>query len=377
MLAYSPSFSATDVELGTAPDVLQAGTAVVAWHDRFVRVMVAESASYGYLNSAQRFQKPDAPGLTTTTGKTTTGQTTTGQTTTPQQMTTMPGGTTPTTLLGGAPQNFPFASSDTSGNITFFERRLNVSVGGGYRVGGGLGQSAQPYLPQQFGPRGAIAIGYVASRRDTFSTLAAAQNTITPYGQCFPPSTSPIPTFCRNEAPSAEVLETLRHELSRPASLSLGAGAAAIVTVTEEGQRELAIVPVATAALTEQLDDRGADSLGLAIQLAPLVDIRTGLLSERIQATASLSSRVSRSVIVIATAGLLKSLDTFLADPSPITALTGGVEARIQLSREIDVGMGALAVWQDQPGYAAFGASDQGSETGYVSVTARVPTLHF
>jgi hypothetical protein len=224
-----------------------------------------------------------------------------------------------------------------------------------------------------------IGIGYDLSQTDNLSALATAQDTITPSGQCFPPSTAPTPTFCRNEAPITQLQAIFRRQLSRTTSLSAGAGAAVVEALTQAGQRELVIDPVASATAIEQLDRYGTDTLGLSIQLAPLVDIRTGLPSERVQATASLSTRVSDTVIVAASLGFLKSLDGFVADAAPITAFTASLEARVHINRRVDLSLGTVAFWQDQPviNAAAPTASELSSETGYVSVTARVPTLDF
>jgi hypothetical protein len=374
MLAYSPSLSLTDFELGIPPQFLQAGTTGIAWHDRFVHLTVSESASYGQVNFAQPYQQAAVPGQATMPAQTTMPN----PTTMPGQVA-MPAGATPTTLLAGPAQNFTTASSDTSGSVAFSGRRFNVSVGGGYRVSGGLGQAAQAYLPEQYGPRATMGIDYAVSRRDTLSGLATAQNTVTPSGQCFPPSTTPTQTFCRNDVPIAQLQAIFRRQLSRATSLSVGAGAAVLEAVTEEGERELVIDPVGTATAIHQLDRYGTETIGLSVQLAPLVDVRTGLPSERIQATASLSTRVSPSVLLVASAGLLKSLDGFIADPDPITALTGGLEARVHLDPGVDVALGAVAFWQDQPFTNAPPptVSALSSETGYVSVTARVPTLDF
>ncbi len=372
LLAYSPSLSVTDFELGTAPQFLQTGTAALSLRERFVQVTVSETASYGELNTAVPYQQPVIPAQEPGQAPPATGQTVTpgqtGQTPVP--------GMTPAAgpvfaAQGQKAQDFSFFSSDTQGGVALFERRVAISVVGGYRRSGGLGQDAQAYLPAQFGPRASLAISYAVSREDTVITVASAQNTITPLGECFP-LTNP-PSICRTEAPILQLQELLQSRLSGTTSLSAGAGAAVDVAVTPAGERELVIDPVATATVIEQLDARRADTLGLSLQLAPLVDIRTGLPSERIQATASLSTQVSPSVVVISSAAILKSIDVPIHDPAPIVALSGSLEARLRISPEVDVGLGAQALWENQPGYPP----PLATETGYVNVTARVPTLDF
>jgi len=377
-LGYSPALSVTDFELGIAPQVLQTGIASVSLRERFVQVLVSEAASYGDISNAVPFQQPVVPAGQQVQTPATTGQPVPpgqtgqmGQTVTPgMAAATGPLLPNPGTL---GPQTFAYFSSDTQGSVALSERRVALSVGGGYHRGGGLGQRAQAYLPEQFGPRAYITVSYAASRQDTVTTLATAQNTTTPSGPCFPAPIAPSTSTCRTEAPSAQLEELVQSRLNATTALSVGAGAAVAVEVTEAGERVLVIDPVGIASVLEQLDARRPDVLGVSIQLAPQVDLITGTLSERIQAMASLSTQVSPSIVLIGSAGILKSIDIAIREGSPIVALTGSLEARVRISREVDVGLGAQAFWENQPRYPPPIAT----ETGYVNVTARVPTLDF
>src|SRR5580692_3692540 len=113
-LAYIPTVTAPDFELGIYPQVFQSGSASVGWHDRFTSVFVSETASYGILNSGLLYQFPQAPTPTTTGSQTTTPtQTTTPAQSTPVQTTT-PLQTEPTAT------NLRFGAS--SSNVTFSTR---------------------------------------------------------------------------------------------------------------------------------------------------------------------------------------------------------------------------------------------------------------
>jgi hypothetical protein len=103
-----------------------------------------------------------------------------------------------------------------------------------------------------------------------------------------------------------------------------------------------------------------------------VVDVRSGLASNRVEGTASLSEKATPTVLFSVTAGAMQSLPILVSDPYPITMLTGSVETRVGLDRQVDVGIGCQAFWQDQTGYGTIV-----SAIGFVTVTARAPTLHF
>jgi hypothetical protein len=352
-LTYSPVLTASDVELGEESNqlLLHAGVATFAWRDRFVTVALSEAGAYGTRNSALLYQLPAAPGQTT-----------------PLQS-------------APAPTTIDFGSSNTDGNVAVrLGRPVVASLFGGYAVSGGLNTRSQGILPQQFGPRAGASVAITLSRSDTVTTLASAQD-LTTSGPCpqavAPAPPLPITAYCRERTFLAQAQETLRHQLSASATLSAGLGVAATRTTEQaNGQDVLVIDPVGIVAFTQRLSQNRAANLTLSAQLSPFVDILTGIPSERAQLSAVLADPVSASVLVTFTANATKSAPVLTSDPRSdsflLTALNGSIEARIRLDPRVDLAIGVQAFWQDQENFASFS-----SEIGYVSVTARAPTLHF
>jgi hypothetical protein len=170
----------------------------------------------------------------------------------------------------------------------------------------------------------------------------------------------------------------MHHRFSRAADLSLGAGAGVfesqeVLSLTRVGRRLLEIQPVASASLTETLSARGATGLAVTARLAPFTDPRSGLPSERLQFGASLADQVTPAVVATAAVSLLQSAPIFVHDPFPLTAVSGSVEVRVRVVRQLlDVGLGEQELWQTQSGYGTLF-----SLIGYVSATVHSPALRF
>jgi hypothetical protein len=146
VLSYSPMLTLADVELGlnaTRTLVLQNATASVGWHDRFVRVSVTESASYGFLYTLLPYQ-PTAAAAPAPMGNTPAPAPTPGP---PPP----PGGTS--TVVIAAPRRIEYGTSDTQGAVSVLvERHSSLAFSGGYLVSGGLTSDGQQIIPERFGP---------------------------------------------------------------------------------------------------------------------------------------------------------------------------------------------------------------------------------
>lgn len=404
-LSYSPSFGVTDVELGAGaqPVVSNAGTATIAWHDRVVRVTVSESASYGLENLAYLYAAT-GQGLAGGTGQSMGG-------TTPGQPATMVPGQPPAATAAGQPATaaamsaatatsatplklFPFGSSNTNATVVVrATRQVTLSLSGGYSLAGSLttNPQAEVALPEQFGPLGSASLAYALSKSDSLITTASAQETTTPLGACVPLPPPTVIRFCRQVVPIIQGQEIARHQLSTTATVSAGAGVAASIQdlATEEAW---VIMPTGVLSFTERvgaIDNRNASTLLLSAQLAPAVDINSAQLRNGVQTTAMLTNPVARTVFLSFTAGVLQSIPP---DPTPLTALSGGIDMRFRVTRQIDVSLGVQGFWQKQAIYGAAavmaataaegtvpptGPTTTASEIGYVALTARVPTLRF
>jgi hypothetical protein len=404
-LSYSPTLTLPDIELGYDSSqrasqpaflVMNNASAAVSWHERFVRVAVSESATYGELN-ATLLLTPVATAPTPTSTGTTTGTTT------------MPGGGTPTAPPASSTTTVPgstgatagaIATKTKSGNIEFASSSTNAGISaqagrhgtfslfGGYQVSGGLDANARSAIGEQYGPNAGVSFGYVLSRRDTIGISATAQDTFTtltapnetlPQLQaavdagfiplCGPLSGTP-PTLCHTISPGGALQATVVHLLSRTASLSLAGGVAAYYDETV--QPEIVIQPVGTATLADSFGPRGASSFSLSATIAPTVDVRTGRPSDRLQGTGTLSVPLSNILALNLNGGLLQSVPFPTNDPNPITAITASGEVRMRVDRRIDVAAGVQTLWQEQYGFGLVA-----SEIGYVTATARAPTQRF
>jgi hypothetical protein len=186
-----------------------------------------------------------------------------------------------------------------------------------------------------------------------------------------------------------QIQEAARHQLSTTATVSAGVGAATLVQpiANKESRTVLPTGVVSYAERVRAIDNLDAGTLTLSETLAPVVNINTGLPSPNLQTNTSLMNPVAPTVIVSVAAGLSKSVPFFDGDHYPLTALNGGLDVRFRVTPQIDVALGVSGFWQQQrippsvgatPGTtAAPQTTTMYSETGYVSVTARAPTLRF
>jgi hypothetical protein len=95
-------------------------------------------------------------------------------------------------------------------------------------------------------------------------------------------------------------------------------------------------------------------------------------VDDRAGATATLVDQITPTLTFRLMANALQSVPFPAIYPYPLTLLTGLVEARVRTERQLDVALGVQTLWQNQTGYGTLA-----STIGYVSVTARAPSLHF
>ncbi len=378
LFSYSPSLYLPDVELGIAPLATQTASGSAIWHNRSWRISASEAASYGQINSALVFPQLAAAPTTGTGPPAMTGQP--GQPGQPT-MTGQPAPAQPAGIQRAAtPTTINFGSLNTSASIALLSvRRTVITVSGGHTLSGGLTEADEAVLPKQYGGHVEASVAYRVSRRDGLITSVSAQDTFTT-GACAPlpgqtiapvAQAGALPAFCHEESPSIQVQETVRHQLSPAAVMSVGVGVAAAIVESDDLAQELAILPVVVASLSERFDAQGTN-LMLSAQMSPLVDPRTGFISQRASATLAVSKTFTRTLRIIGSANMLQSVPYPVSDPNPITALGGGLEARITLDRQAILGVGEQTFWQNQEGYGMLV-----STIGYVSLTVLAPTLRF
>jgi hypothetical protein len=272
-----------------------------------------------------------------------------------------------------SPRLVELVSSDTHGSLSVaVERHSSLALSGGYLVSGGLTASDQEVIPERFGPHAEASFTAAVSRTDGLTTAATAQE-LTSVGNIDPTS----PTPARAVSNIGRLDEILRHNLSAVATFTADGGIA-VTSVQTTGTTqapavgELVFLPVVTVSFVYRFGHKGASEAGLSAGLAPLVDYRTGRVSERLNGSATYSENLTSDLSVHYTATVVQSIDVPKHDPYALTLLTGSAEARLRLTREVDMSIGVTAFWQTQSSYGT-----ALSQIGLVSVTGRLPTLQF
>ncbi len=365
-LSYSASFTLPDLitflpDLGASLDleIFQFGSVVAAWHDRWTTFTLTEAASYGQINSAYIATLPAPPGQPP-----------------------------PTPTTAPAPSTLTLGSSFTDATLgQRLGRRSLLSLSATYIVDGGADTNSRLYLPEEYGPRVSASLAYDLSRRDTLTTQAIAQE-ISTTGGCPPPSapapavaptsprqpTPPLPPttlgICHERVEDVQVDETLRRRLWPTTTLSLGGGMA-LYDVDAPGVVDTVLYPVVLAALSYAYGARGTSDFVVSAELGPVVDVRTGIASERIEARAEVTDRTSSAVTLRTSVNGLRSVGG--NDPYPVSYLfTGSADAIFHLNRQVDFTVGAEALLQDQKVYGTLW-----SAFAYAALTLRGPPTRF
>lgn len=361
-LTYAPSFTFPDLELGFTPTILQVGDAHVSWHDRFVTVSLTQGASYGQLNGAYIAPTATQPAAA---------------------------GQPPVITAAPAPTTIDYLASRSAGSVAFLlDRRNRVSASAEYDVIGGTNAASRVTVPEQYGPRANATYAYLASRRDQLLTIALFQSTDFLGLQCLPPDGNPAALFsCSPQSRIFQGGEALRHQITRRASISLGAGLAASVSrLQTEGQFQTAYYPTGEALLAvdfnrpveEVFATPGgaggpamvASTLRLSARLAPLVDIRTGNVYNAAAAEGSLVVPASMRLAFHASGGFLQYLPT--GSVGAVTLVHSEAEVAYAVDPYVSLAVGERGIWQQQDGFGTFV-----STYGYVAVTVAEPRFTF
>ena len=209
-------------------------------------------------------------------------------------------------------------------------------------------------------------------------------------GVCVPAPPPGQIRFCNEVTPVFLLEETGRHALSATENISVSLGVSAsiypLLTNNAWGILPVGSVVYANRFSPPPRDVRNqveASNLRISAELAPTINIFTGSPSNRLQLTATLVEHMTANLSFNFVAGALQTVPLPHADPSPLTLLSGGVEARVRLTRFISASAGLQAFWQAQQNVGALPSANtsaaqiSGSEVGYMAVTVRPPTLRF
>jgi hypothetical protein len=352
---YSIMALLPDVETGVSPQLLQAGDVGVAWHDRRVTIRLTEAGQYGYQNSAYLLGGgPPAPA---------------------------PPSTTPVvTPIGGGVQSLPapatiqFGSSRTALSTQLvLSRRWNAGMTIDYGVQGGLDAASRAYLPFVHGPRAEASTDYSLTRLDAVTTRVAGLRGDASAGPCSSAIvTLPPNSTCSPTVEEGQVEESWTHKLTRTSDLSAGAGAALVHERLRPQDAFLdKLYPLARAAFTDTVGvEPDQRRVRVEALLAPVLDVRTGILDERAQATVSMKMPLPPKLVFDGSLMATHSVASSLV--APVTYVQAFLEAEYLLSKTVGVGGGARYVWEYQQGSGTFSG-----EMVFGQVTLRVPTERF
>ncbi len=344
VVVYTPWLMLPDVELGVTPQLFQVGGASVAWHDRLVRLIIGEDASYGLINSAYLTPQQAVPG----------------------QPPTIQPAAEPATLLLGSSRSYGTASVRTSRRATF---ALDVE----YLLSGGADAASRAVTPDLHGPRAWASFGYDATRADHLTTFASVQRADFATAPCAaaPGQVVAPGTMCAPQDVLALAEETLTHNLSRTVGLVLGAGAAVTSDrLTGDVPYGTTFFPVADASLQVHFGHEGKSLFAIYGRLAPYVNMLYGIVSNYLIGEASLRDELTTRIAVRVAVGAAETLPT--DTPAATNLVRGEVELDYRASRWVELAVGERGYWQEELGFGAFV-----STFGFVGITVREPTLHF
>jgi len=272
-LNYSALAVLPDVQTQLLPQIVQFGDVGVHWHDRRVRLGLAEYVGYGEQNSAVLLATPTGPVTPVTPGV-------------PTPPTAAPGvqALTPSAIIFGNSRTVLTSRVQLS-------RLWSASTSLEYSLAGGLDAASRQTLPFLHGPSGEASVLYALSRIDGLETRVAAQRSESTVGLCSPIIQGVfLGETCNPTAETAQLTEAWRRRLTRTAQTSLGVGGSYVhLRLRDEDPFVNRLYPVVQASFTTtfvrpRLNEEARSSLRIDAQMAPLVDVRTGIIDQRAQA---------------------------------------------------------------------------------------------
>jgi hypothetical protein len=350
-LDYSVVAMLPDVELGISPQLMQLGDLGISWRNRRVRIGLTEYATYGEQNSSYLLGGPSASVVP------------------PPTVTPVGGGTQllaqPATLLYGS-------SRTVLDSALVFSRRWSGTASIEYDVQGGLDGPSRAYLPFVSGPRADATATYALTRIDRLETRASALESSATSSPCSPVAVGVKPgSECQPSAQEGLVTETWRHRLSETWDSALGGGASYLrLRVTDVQPYSQFVYPVGAASIqraTGIVENRNI--IRLEVLVAPVLDVRSGLLDERGQATFDLSQQFGKTTVsgVVAAA---RSIESPFVQPA--TVFSTSLETDVRVSTVVSVNGGIRYAWQEQGNLGAFSGAFV-----FAGVTLRAPQIRF
>jgi hypothetical protein len=353
---YSAFAIMPDLETGQpTPQVLNTGAVGAVYEGRTVHLGILEFAQYGEQNPAYLFVSnptigavPQAPGVFA------------------------PPNAGSSVQLLASPVSVLYGSSrtDLTSQVAFSRRWTGTSLVE-FAVQGGADAASQLVLPIVEAPRAEATLKWSETRNDALETKVTAMHSDASVGPCFTALITPQPlgSLCEPTGDLVQGTETWRHRLSRHTEAWIGAGPAFVLArLAPRTAYEDAAYPVFLAGFQYLRTVEDVKTvLRLDAQLAPLVDLRTGIVDDRAQGTLTLSVPLRDVTLTGALSGT-RSVETLLSQP--VESVQGSFEMEARVDPELSVGAGVRYVWQDQAGIGVFA-------TGLAFVQATFRTRRF
>ena len=273
--------------------------------------------------------------------------------------------TQPATLRTGSSRTALTASTQMT-------RHLTTTSTVDYSVGGGVDEASRAALPIIRGPRGELSATYSLTRLDGLETRIAAQHTTASSGTCSPLLVNvPAGATCATTGDTAQISEAWLRRLTRTSTATLAGGASlGHVRLRPEDPFITHVYPVIRASFThERVVEDLHTFLRVDAQLAPLIDVRTGIVDQRAQGSILLSIPIQRVTLAGSFSGTRSVSSPYV---QPVTGLQGVFEVAYRVDRHVSLGAGGRYAWQVQTGQPSISAS-----AAFVQATFRASQLHF
>jgi hypothetical protein len=340
-LGYSIRYALRAVTLSPTPELMQAGLASYAWHDRRVRVALTQELAFGrqtFLGLAlpQGFSADRVPGTGPAAGGTPARADMVVQTTSLRYISERTGLATAARL----------------------DRRWTLLTSVSYGMDGGFDTTAQRTLPLQQGPMFGVHSEYRLSRPGLFLTGLDASRTV--FSSGFRTAT-------------AFATGGIRHRFAPRTETEVTVGAGAIQAANDAtAHSETVPFPTANASLAHELALSRSETLRLRATgtLAPGVNRLTATVGQRIHGGAAVRF-ASGPVAVQLEAGAVRSLRS--GGPDELRIENVGATATYTVRRWAVVEIGATKFWQYQ---APFGDLPP-NRLIYLALTLQAPDQTF
>jgi hypothetical protein len=253
------------------------------------------------------------------------------------------------------------ASAGIGLNASFMmSRRWSVSLGSGFSLGGGIGDS-EDYLPFRYGPYANAAVAYQVAKFDTLSTALLGSLDILPEQ--------------RGRFYTITLLETWTHAFNTLASSTLGAGATYVQARASPGaERERAVNAAGLASITKGFKLQGGALFGVTASSTLSTTYNPVLGEVAHSLSGGVDSSWTRKRLTLSL-GVQGSRSLPFDDPEAFTSYGASAGANYQLTDLVSLRAGVYWTRQILPDAPALAAADPNSWGASLGITVAAPPI--